>query len=92
MQPHEVLGVAPGASPRAVTDAFRRFALRNHPDRGGDPSTFQAGVDAYHQLLGRRGGRPAAAAADVVFYRRRRGLVPTLRRLTRRRRPARSLS
>ena len=80
MQPHEVLGVRPGAGPDDVTEAFRRFALRHHPDRGGDPDTFQAGVDAYRRL---RGARPAPA--NVTFHRRRRAGVPSLVRAATRR-------
>lgn len=75
MRPHEVLGVGPDASQADVTDAFRRFALRNHPDRGGDPARFQAGVEAYRRLVG-----PHRAPANVTFYRRRRAAVPTLLR------------
>ena len=70
MEAHEVLGLRAGASRSEVTDAFRHFALRHHPDRGGDPSRFQAGVDAYHRLTGT--GPARRAAADVVFHRRAR--------------------
>ena len=80
MQPHEVLGVRPDASPADVTDAFRRFALAHHPDRGGDPARFQAGVEAYRRLLGTR-----RAPANVTFHRRRRAGVPSLVRAATRR-------
>lgn len=83
MRPHEVLGVRPGAAPADVTLAFRRFALRHHPDRGGDPSRFQAGVDAYRSLVA-----PARAPADVVFH-RRPPRVSSLLRLAARRLAAR---
>ena len=73
MQPHEVLGVRPDAGPHELTEAFRRFALRHHPDHGGDPDTFQAGVDAYRRLRGAR-----RAPANVTFHRRRRVRVPDL--------------
>ena len=71
MRPHDVLGVKPDAAPADITEAFRRYALRHHPDRGGDPVAFQAGVDAYRRLVGRR-PTPGRAPADVVFHRRAR--------------------
>ena len=70
----------PDAAPEEVTDAFRRYALRNHPDRGGDPAAFQAGVEAYRSLTGRR-----RAPADVVFHRRSRSGPASLLRLASRR-------
>jgi hypothetical protein len=65
-----------------VTEAFRRFALENHPDHGGDPASFQAGVDAYRRLTG---APPARPAADVVFHRRVRPGVHTILRMAGRR-------
>ncbi len=83
-QPHEVLGVRPGAPRSEVAEAFRRFALRHHPDRGGDPARFQAGVDAYRHLTGAEPPR-TAAGPNVVFYRRTRPGVPNLLRVAGRR-------
>ena len=84
MQPHDVLGVTPGATAREVTEAFRRFALRNHPDRGGDAERFQAGADAYRRLLAsarRDSGQASGPRSDIVFHRRpRSGLAAVLRR------------
>ena len=84
MPPHEILGVRPGADRVEIADAFRRYALRHHPDRGGDPTEFQQGVEAYRQLSG---GRRAArrVTADVVFHRRSRPGIPSLLRLAGRR-------
>ncbi len=73
----------PGASRSEVVEAFRRFALHHHPDRGGDPARFQAGVDAYRRLTGSR--PPGSAPANVVFHRRTRPGVPSLLRMARRR-------
>jgi DnaJ domain len=74
---HEVLGVRPGASPAEAHKAFRRWALDHHPDRGGDPAEFQAGVEAYRSLVGRG---PSRSEPEVVFYRKRRGLrIPAFR-------------
>lgn len=86
MQDHDVLGVRPGASPQEVAAAFRRHALRHHPDRGGDPARFQAGVDAYERLTG--SAHPVSRhRADVVFHRRGRAGIPALLRVARRRLP-----
>ena len=84
MQAHEVLGVSPTAGRTEVTEAFRRFALRHHPDRGGDPARFQAGVEAYRRLTGSRPPR-AGANGTVVFHRRSRPAVSTLLRMAGRR-------
>jgi hypothetical protein len=68
---HEVLEVPAGAPPNDVRIAFRRFARLHHPDRGGDPETFQAGLEAYHRMLG---SRAPSSGAEVVFHRRPRRL------------------
>jgi hypothetical protein len=83
--------VRPGASKAEIADAYRRYALRHHPDRGGDPRTFQAGVEAYRRLTG-AAPRPTGGA-QVVFHRRRRSRIPPslAALLGRRRPPTRSL-
>ncbi len=72
----------PGATRAEVTAAFRRFALRNHPDRGGDPELFRTGAEAYRGLLNRARSTTTAAVsrADVVFHRRRHGALGALLR------------
>ena len=37
---------------RAIEKAFRRAALRCHPDKGGDPAAFKKLNDAYYKLIG----------------------------------------
>ncbi len=83
MPPHDVLGVRPDAGRAEITEAFRRFALENHPDRGGDPVRFRCGLDAYLRLLDRRPSATIPPRADVVFHRRTRPGVPALLRLAR---------
>lgn len=61
---------------------LRAFALAHHPDRGGDPDTFVAGLAALRQ------GRPTPAEAPFLY--RRRGLAGWLG-LHRPRPPTRSL-
>lgn len=74
--------------------AFRAFVRAQHPDRGGDPAVFAAGVAAYRRYQ-RPAGRAGPAVGHVVFYRRRRGLAVLagywLDRRARRRRPPRVL-
>jgi hypothetical protein len=67
---------------------IRRFALEHHPDRGGDPAYFAAGLRAL------RAGRPLPArGGQVTVYHRPVGLgIVTAwarRRWTRLRRPPR---
>ncbi len=78
---HDLLGVTPDATRAHVTAAFRRFALTNHPDRGGDPDRFRAGLEAYRRLL-REAGRTTVTRSDaeVVFHRRRTPLDALRRR------------
>ena len=47
----------------------RAWALAHHPDRGGDPETFIAGLAAIDA------GRPPRPDDVPVVYRRRRGLA-----------------
>ena len=87
--PHELLGVRPNATVPEVTDAFRRFALRHHPDRGGDVERFQDGLEAYRRLtgsaLGPWRGAAGRSGAEVVFHRRARpGVTSLLRQVGRR--------
>lgn len=57
MDPHRVLGVAPGASPAEVTASYRALAKRWHPDKhagtGGaeDAAQRMAGINAAYELL-----------------------------------------
>jgi hypothetical protein len=91
MQPHDLLGVQPGSSSDEVKTAFRSYARRHHPDRGGERGALEAGIDAYRRLIGAR--PPAVHRHQVVFHRRARGLqrlgVAWSGRRKRRRRPAR---
>jgi hypothetical protein len=88
VNPHEVLGVRPGASPDEVRAAWRRLVRDTHPDRGGDESAFARVTDAYRALTG-EAGRPRTGA-PLVFFVRRRGPAARAARWWRRRRSGRS--
>ncbi len=67
------VGDAENPDARSIEERRRRraFVLAHHPDRGGDPDTFIAGL-----LALRRGVGPMPGGSDApVLYRRRRGLV-----------------
>lgn len=49
-QPHDVLGVRPGASHDDVVAAYRAAAKRSHPDAGGSPEEFRQVREAYLAL------------------------------------------
>ncbi len=70
---------------------FREFVRTHHPDVGGDPATFVAGLAAYRPAVIR--ADDPRLAADVVFRRTPRGLLAVVDRMVRwyaqRRRPPR---
>lgn len=54
MDPHELLGLARGVSEHEIKKAFRRLAMRWHPDRNADPAAvehFKALRAAYESLV-----------------------------------------
>ena len=51
MDPHAVLGVAPGASADEITSAYRELAKRWHPDRAEDGEARMVEINAAYELL-----------------------------------------
>ncbi|CAG8772189.1 18209_t:CDS:2, partial [Cetraspora pellucida] len=43
--------VSPGATPKEITNAYRKLALIHHPDKGGSNEKFQEISEAYENLM-----------------------------------------
>ena len=50
MDPYEVLGVAKTAPDEEIKKAYRKLAIKHHPDKGGDPEQFKKVQGAYDIL------------------------------------------
>ena len=48
----DVLGIPHGASKEDVRKAYKRLALRFHPDKGGSNEAFQQVLSSYQRLSG----------------------------------------
>lgn len=50
MSHYETLGVGKSASPEEIKAAYRKLAMKHHPDKGGDQKKFQTITEAYETL------------------------------------------
>lgn len=51
MNPYAILGVPSTATQDEIKTAYRRLAMKHHPDRGGALEEFQRIQDAYERLM-----------------------------------------
>jgi hypothetical protein len=87
---------APAPSPEAVARArseLRRFVRTAHPDRGGDPAAFAAGLARHRERLAVAEGRALPAqrgpAPEVYFFSAETSLARLLAALLKTVRPSR---
>lgn len=74
LEAHEVLGVAPDASPEAIREAYHAKSKKHHPDRGGDEWAFRVVARAYEILSARADGAAPRRAAPSEISRVRPGV------------------
>ncbi|KAK2370151.1 chaperone protein dnaJ A6, chloroplastic [Trifolium repens] len=48
---YEILGVSKSASPDDLKNAYKKAAIKNHPDMGGDPEKFKELAQAYEEWV-----------------------------------------
>jgi DnaJ-class molecular chaperone len=58
MNDYQTLGVKPGASDEEIKKAYRKAAMQNHPDKGGDPEKFKEINDAYNNITNKKSTEP----------------------------------
>lgn len=49
--PYEILGISKSASEDEVKKAYRKLAMKHHPDKGGDPEQFKKIQSAYDRII-----------------------------------------
>mmetsp|Transcript_4536 Transcript_4536/g.14189 ORF Transcript_4536/g.14189 Transcript_4536/m.14189 type:complete len:195 (-) Transcript_4536:980-1564(-) len=73
MDPYAVLGVPPKASAAEIKKAYRKLALREHPDKGGCPERFKQINEAYATLSDPQARRDHDEGGRDPFFGRRGG-------------------
>lgn len=67
MNPYEILGLKSGADEETVKLAYRKLAMKHHPDRGGDEAQFKKIKQAYESITSAQGqgGQQFAGFEDL---------------------------
>ncbi len=64
---YDVLGVKTSASASEIKQAYRKLAIKYHPDQGGDPETFKVIHDAYERLLAGKSSQRTTKRVTKTF-------------------------
>jgi curved DNA-binding protein CbpA len=81
MNLYDILGVESGATPEQIKKAYRKLAMKHHPDKGGDHETMQQVQKAYDILSDedRRAKYDAHGTVDGPSLRQRvEAMLPSL--------------
>lgn len=65
MNPYEVLGINKDATESEIKKAYHKLAIKNHPDKGGDPEQFKKVAEAYEILTKRKQEYDMFGYADI---------------------------
>ena len=65
MNPYEVLGINKDATESEIKKAYHKLAIKNHPDKGGDPEKFKQVAEAYEILTKRKQEYDMFGYADI---------------------------
>jgi len=66
--PYQILGVNRNATKDEIKKAYRKLAVKHHPDKpGGDENKFKEISDAYDQLINNKSSRRNSWNVDDIF-------------------------
>ena len=65
LNPYHILGVDVNANEEEIKKAYRKLAMKHHPDKGGDEDKFKQINEAYSMLTNKDGGPQRGGFGDI---------------------------